>query len=120
MPDLQVMTDSSGNFGFGVYKNREWFCKVCLPSLQPSGMAYKQLHPIILACHIWGETWLSKHVQFHCNNQCPLHNILGSSKDDNIMHLVYEPFLITMKYNACISDLHIAGEINAILCLILI
>ena len=38
----------------------------------------------------------------------------GSSKDDNIMHLVRELFLITAKYNFRVSAVHIPGKINAI------
>lgn len=46
--DLHLATDASGNLGFDVSNNSEWFHKAWLPSLLPLGMAYKELY--ILSC----------------------------------------------------------------------
>ena len=68
-----------------------------------------------LSYHIWGAMWSRKRIQFHCDNQSVVHIIhSGSSKDDNIMHLFCELFLITAKYNFRVSAVHIPGKINAI------
>ena len=54
VPNFELATDASGSLGFGAYHQGEWFSAAWLPSQQPLGMAYKELYPILIACHICG------------------------------------------------------------------
>ena len=79
LPNFELTTDASGNLGFGAYNKGEWFCQTWLTSQQNLGMAYKELYPIVLACHIRRSTWAHTRVQFYCDNQSAVHIIHSSS-----------------------------------------
>ena len=89
LPDFELSSDASGKQGYGVFNNGAWFYQRWLPSQQQLGMAYKELYPIVVACHIWGPSWSHKRIKFWCDNQSVVHILAsGTSKDDTIMHLV--------------------------------
>ena len=89
------------------------FSSAWLPSQQHLGIAYKELYPILIACHIWGSAWCRKRILFHCDNESIVHIVRsGSSKDENIMHLVRELFLISARFDFRISAIHIPGKTN--------
>ena len=68
-------------------------------------MAYKELYPIV---HIL-------YIQFVCNNQSVVHIVRSdTSKDDNIMHLIRELFLVMAKFNFRVSARHIPSKTNTI------
>ena len=78
-------------------------------------MVYKELYPIVLACHIRGSAWAHRPVQFYCDNQTAVHTIRsGSSKNDAIMYLLRELFLISAKFYFQVSAVHVPGKINVI------
>ena len=115
VPNFELATDASGSLGFGAYHQGKWFSATWLPSQQPLGMAYKELYPILVACHIWGPKWSRKRVLFHCDNESVVHIIKsGTSKDDHIMHLVRALFLITAKLNFHVTAAHLPGKTNSI------
>ena len=60
LADFELSSDASGKKGFGVYNSGAWFYRAWLPAQQPLGMAYKVLFPIVLACHMWGQSWSNK------------------------------------------------------------
>ena len=81
LSDFELSSDASGNQGFGVYNNGAWFYQAWLPVQQPLGMAYKELFPIVLACHVWGPSWSNMRIKFWCDNQSVVHIIQsGTSK----------------------------------------
>ena len=67
-PDISLSSDAAGSLGFGVYNNGEWFNGSWLPSQQYLCIAYKELFPIVLACHVWSDIWARKRVEFLCDN----------------------------------------------------
>lgn len=78
-------------------------------------MAYKELYPTVVACHIWGSAWPNKRIKFWCDNQSVVHILhSGTSKDDNIMHLVRALFLVSAKFNFRVCAAHVPGKTNAI------
>jgi hypothetical protein len=78
-------------------------------------MAYKELYPIVIACHLWGHRWRHKRVLFYCDNESVVRIVnSGASKDDVIMELVRELFLVAAKYDFRISASHVAGKKNLI------
>ena len=115
LADFELSSDASGKKGFGVYYNGAWFAKVWLEAQQPLGMAYRELFPIVIACHIWGPSWSRKRIKFWCDNQSVVHILQsGTSKDEKIMHLVRALYLITAKYNFRVCASHIPGKTNRI------
>ena len=115
MPDFQVSTDAAGTLGFGAYFQGEWFSAAWLPSQQALGMTYKELYPIVIACHLWGSAWSRHRVLFHCDNLSVVHIIRnGTCQDENVMHLVRDLFLISTKCEFRVSAAHLPGKTNLI------
>ena len=76
-------------------------------------MAYKELFPIVLACHVWGPSWSNMRIKFWCDNQSVVHIIQsGTSKDDQIMPLVRALCLVTARFNFRICAAHAPGKTN--------
>ena len=115
VPDFELSTDTSSNLGCGAYYQGEWFSAAWLASQKPLGMAYKELYPIIIACHLWGHRWSRKHVLFHCDNESVVYIIKsGTSRDETIMYLVRDLFLISAKFKFHIAAAHLPGKTNLI------
>ena len=113
--DIELSTDASGAKGCGGCHENEWFSVAWLPSQINFGMAYKELYPIVIACHLWGGRWRHKRVLFHCDNESVVHIIeSGASKDDVIMDLVRELFLVVAKHEFRVSASHVAGKTNVV------
>ena len=115
VPDFELSTDASGNIGFGGCYQNEWFAAAWLPSQLKFGMAYKELYPIVIACHFWGHCCRHKRVLFYCDNTSVVQIVnSGASKDDVIMNLVRELFLVAAKYEFHISASHVPGKRNLV------
>ena len=57
VPDFEISTDASGSKDFGGYYHNQWFSAAWLPTQELLGMAYKELYPIVVSCHLWGHHW---------------------------------------------------------------
>ena len=115
VPDFELSTDASGNKGFGGCYNNEWFSVAWLPSQLKLGMAYKELYTIVIACHLWGHCWRHKRVLFYCDNESVVQIVnSGASREDIIMDLVRELFLVAAKNDFRIYASHVAGKKNLI------
>ena len=114
-PDFEVATDAAGKLGFGAFFQGEWFSAPWLPAQIALGMAYKELYPIIIACYVWGCKWSRRHVLFHCDNMSVVHIInSGTSRDENIMHLVRELLLVSIRFDFRVAAAHLPGRTNLI------
>ena len=69
VPDFQLATDASGSNGFGAYNNGQWFNGAWLPAQRAGGIAYKELYPIVLACHLWGPLWCRQRIESLCDSE---------------------------------------------------
>ena len=111
IPDFELSTDASGKSCFGGFYNNEWFAREWLPTQLKFGMAYKELYPIVITCHLWGPRWRHKKVLVHCDNESVVHIVQSdASSDDVIIDLVRELFLVAAKYDFRLSALHIPGK----------
>ena len=115
LADFELSSDASGKQRYGVYYNGEWFSGAWSAVQQPLGMVYKELFPIVVACHLWGPTLSRLRIKFWCDNQSVVHIIQsGTSKDDKIMHIVRALYLITAQYNFRVCVCHVPGKSNRI------
>ena len=67
-PEVHVFTDASGRWRCGATWNGHWFKAPWSQAWVDTNIATKELVPIILAVVIWGDQWVTKHVQFHSDN----------------------------------------------------
>ena len=96
-----------------VYNNGEWFNGSWLPSQQSLCIAYKELFPIVLACHVWSDNWARKRVECLWDNTVVASVITsGTSKDDQLMHLVRELYLVCTRHNFKVTAKHVPGKTN--------
>ena len=115
IPDLSLASDASGSKGFGVYYNGEWFNGSWSASQQPLGISYKELYPIVLACNVWGKEWSRKRIQFFCDNESVVSVITsGTSKDEEITHLLRALFLVSARFNFKVMATHVPGKTNLV------
>ena len=115
LPDLSLSTDAAGSKGYGAFYNDEWFNGAWLPSQQPHNITYKELFPIVIACHLWGSGWSRKRIQFLCDNEGVVAVITsGTSKDQSIMQLLRLLFLSSARYNFKVMAKHVPGKTNSI------
>ena len=113
--DFSLSSDASGRYGFGVYYDGEWFNGSWLPAQQPLCIAYKELFPIVLACHVWGASWARQRVEFQCDNTAVVSVIMsGTSKDEQLMHLLRALYLVSTRYNFKVTAKHVPGKTNCL------
>ena len=115
VPDLYLSTDASGSHGYGAFYSGEWFNGRWSPAQLAFGIAYKELFPIVVACHVWGTHWRNRRVQFCCDNQSVVAIISsGTSKERPIMQLLRELFLCSARFGFKVSAKHVPGRENGI------
>ena len=115
VPDLLVSTDASGSRGYGAFYACEWFNGSWSAIQQPLSIAYKELFPIVIACHVWGSRWRNGRIQFCCDNQSVVAVISsGTAKDTRLMQLLRELFLCAARFKFIVMAKHVPGKENAI------
>ena len=115
VPDLLVSTDASGSRGYGAFYACEWFNGSWSAIQEPLSIAYKELLPIVIACHVWGSRWRSRRIHFCCDNQSVVAVISsGTAKDTRLMQLLRELFLCAARFKFIVMAKHVPGKENAI------
>ena len=71
--DVEVTSDAAGALGLGAYFNTEWFSGAWVPSQTCQFTAYKELFPVVVALHLWGQQWCRQHVLFWSDNEAVVH-----------------------------------------------
>ena len=93
VPDLFLSTDASGSRGYGAFYAGKWFNGSWFSTQQPLSIAYKELFPLVIACHVWGSRWRNRRIQFCCDNQSVVTVISsGTSENTRLMQLLWENF----------------------------
>ena len=109
-PDLTLYTDSSGTTGFGAYFQGNWFQGRWGKEDLPKSIQFKELYPIILAAHTWGNHWQCKKVLFLCDNEAVVACIRSGTSKCHVT-LTY-PILDLCKRH--VSAKHLPGLQNGI------
>ena len=70
-PSFHVYSDASGSFGCGAVcsKVNQWFQLQWPSAWGDTGIAAKELVPIVIAAVLWGLQWTGQHVCFHSDNE---------------------------------------------------
>jgi hypothetical protein len=113
--DLQVVSDASGAIGYGAFYNQEWFNGVWVETQVTQSIAYKELFPIVLAAHVWGQGWAKQHILFRSDNEAVVFMLNSrTSKVPELMRLLMSLLLAAARFNFTFSSLHIPGAHNSI------
>ena len=89
LPDFHVSSDTAGALGYGAIFRSAWFYGAWPPEFQLDSIAFKELFPIVVAAHLWGNQWSRLRVEFICDNASIVAVLnSGTSRDSRVMHLV--------------------------------
>ena len=111
--DIGITSDTSGNWGCGAYCEDSWFQLQWDEATKQKHITIKELIPIVLAAALWGERWSGKSVRVQCDNAAVVAVInSGSSKDQEVMHLLRCLVFVAAKFNFIVSAVHIPGAQN--------
>ena len=112
-PDVVVTSDASGNWGCGAYCKEEWFQLQWDEATKQKHITVKELIPIVVAAALWGESWLGKSVRVRNDNAAVVAVInSGSSRDQEVMHLMRCLVFISARFNFITSAEHLPGVHN--------
>lgn len=116
---LELYTDVSGSLGFGGIYGLKWF-QGSWQSHQQLGqpgisIAWQELFAIVVACHMWGNTFANKRIIFYCDNESVVHIVNSKrSRIPRVMDLVRLLTLLTLEHNFYLKTKHIEGKMNEI------
>lgn len=113
LPEVELFTDASGNWGCGAVHDKSWFQLPWDTTSQPLSIAEKELIPIILACATWGASWRDCQVTCHCDNQVIVACLQSrTSKNAGIMHLLRCLVFVEARYRCYLRPAYIDTKSN--------
>lgn len=114
-PLVTVGSDASGTLGYGAYFGQEWFNGRWLPQQCGLSIAYKELFPVVIGAHIWGQRWKQRRILFRVDNESVV-AILNSrtSKDPSIMLLLRSLLHCAAQSAFFFTAQHVPGVNNGI------
>ena len=110
---LKLYTDSAGSLGFGAVFGKHWLHGFRSASWHSYNIAFLELFPIIVI-HIWGSHMANKCVTIFSDNAAVVEIInRQTSKHKEIMVLLRNLVLSSVKHNILFQARHIPGFINS-------
>ncbi|XP_068584257.1 uncharacterized protein [Cebidichthys violaceus] len=114
---IKFFTDAAPSVGFGGYYQGQWFANSwphSFPKLDPSSALY-EIHPIAVACPIWGKFWRRKRIAVQCDNQA----VVGIINKGRSSSLVIMPFMrciswLSVTQNFILTARFVPGHTNVI------
>ena len=92
--DLEVTSDVAGAIGFGAYSRGQWFYDAWSSVQARQSIAYQEHFPVVIAAHLWGSLWATRHVLFRSDNEAVVAILTTrTSKMPALMHLLRDLLL---------------------------
>ena len=114
-PQITLTSDASGGWGCGAYCGLEWFQLRWSGPTKEFNITVKELIPIVIAAALWGSQWAGSTVKARCDNAAVVAIInRGSSKDQEVMHLMRCLAFIAARYQFSIRASHLSGVCNTL------
>ncbi|XP_053140582.1 uncharacterized protein LOC128340004 [Hemicordylus capensis] len=117
--DFQVQSDAAGGLGFGLYLRGRWCAERWPGSWSERGitrdLTFLELFPIVVAVHIWAESFKDSVVRFWCDNLAVVQIINSqTSKSQRVMGLVRALVLTCLRHNTLFTAQHVPGVQNEV------
>jgi len=110
--DVEVSSDAAGLLGNGAYVQGQWFAGSWAPSQQLQSIAYKELFPIVLAAHVWGHSWVKKHLLFRSDNDGVVHILnTRTSRVPCLMRLLRSLLFSAARHSFSFSSQHVPNQL---------
>lgn len=114
-PQHFVTSDASGSWGCGAFHDQYWFQLEWPPSMSQCHISVKEMAPVVIAAVVWGHAWSGHSVRFQSDNTAVVALLnSGSSRDDELMHLMRCLVFVMAKFNFTVSASHIRGDHNVL------
>ena len=115
LPDFQVSSDASGSLGYGAIFKSHWFCGAWSVGQRSSSIAYKELFPIVVAASLWGSQWVSRRVEFLCDNESVVAVLKsGTSRDQSLMLLLRYLSMLAVRHSFSFTASSVRGKDNPV------
>ena len=107
-------SDASGSCGCGAFASSgEWFQLKWPDNWLERHITVKELLPVVLSIAIWGHMWRGGAVRCRCDNAAVVAILRsGTSKNEQVMHLMRSLFFLAAGQNISIVGEHIPGVDN--------
>ena len=113
LPEVEPLTDASGNWGCRAVHDKSWFQFPWDTTLQALSIVEKELIPIILACATWGASWRDCQVTCHCDSQVIVACLQSrTSKNAGIMHLLRCLVFVEARHHCYLRPAYIDTKSN--------
>ena len=113
LPVVELTTDASGSWGAEAWHRSAWFQIQWDQRSQGLSIAAKELIPIALACHTWGNSWQDQQVLCHCDNQVVVACLRSrTNKDESLMHLLRRLVFIEAQHKCHLHPQYIHTKAN--------
>ena len=78
-------------------------------------IADKELFPIVVAATLWGSQWVSRRVEFICDNESVVAVLKsGSSRDQHLMGLLRHLSLLAIRHSFMLTTSSVRGMANSL------
>ena len=115
LPDFQVSSDAAGSLGYGAIFKSHWFAGAWSAAQSSSSIAYKELFPIVVAAYLWGHQWVSRRVEFFCDNESVVAVLKsGTSRDKNVMVLLRYLTILAIHHSFSFAASSVRGKANPV------
>ena len=113
---LELFTDASCSIGFAAFFQGKWTYGVWpVDSRLDNDITFKELFPIVVALHLWGDYFKNKKILFRCDNEAVVTIInKQSSRSRAVMSLLRPLVLFCLSHNIMFRAKHISGVHNEI------
>ena len=106
-----MSSDAAGALGYGAIFIGHWFSGSWTELQHPLSIAYKELFPIVVAAHVWGNQWLARRIQFLSDNESVVAILKsGTSKDRNLMVLLRYLTRLAIRHSFSFTASSIRGK----------
>ena len=103
----------AGSLGYRADMKGQCFAGSWAASQLLQSIAYKELFPIVLAAHVWGHSWVKKHVLFRSDNDAVVHILnTQTSRVPCLMRLLSSLLLSAAHHSFSFSSQHVPGVSN--------
>ena len=77
-------------------------------------IAYKELFPVIVAAYLWGPLWVTRRVEFLCEETVVVVLKSGTSTDPNLMVLLHYLLLFAVHHSFSFTSSLVRGKVNPV------
>ena len=115
LPDFQVSSDAAGSLGYGAILKSHWFSGAWAAQQSLLSIAYKELFPIVVAAYLWGPQWVSRQVEFLCDNESVVAVLKsGTWQDKSLMVLLRYLTMLAIRHSFSFTASSVPGKDNPV------